>query len=146
MMTASIIITICALLLLAYIFDISSSKTKIPSVVLLLLLGWAGQQFTSFSGITVPDLTPVLPLLGTVGLILIVLEGALELELHRSKLPLIGKSFVMAMLPLFALSFGLAWCLQYFGHVSLKTGLANAIPLAIISSAIAIPTARNLSG
>lgn len=144
-MTVSIIITICVLLLLAYIFDVSSSKTKIPSVVLLLLLGWIVGQLTSFSGIIIPDLTPALPLLGTVGLILIVLEGALELELNRSKLPLVGKSFVMAVVPLLALSFGLAACFQHFGGVPLKIGLANAVPLAIISSAIAIPSARNLS-
>jgi hypothetical protein len=42
-------------------------------------------------------------------------------------------------------SFALAWAFQYFGNVSFKIGLANAIPLAIISSAIAIPSAKNLS-
>lgn len=144
-MTASLIITICVLLLLAYIFDISSSKTKIPSVILLLLLGWIVGQFTSLSGLSIPDLSPALPVLGTVGLILIVLEGALELELNRSKLPLIGKASLMAVLPLAGISFGLALCLQHFTGTPLKTALANSIPFAIISSAIAIPSARNLS-
>lgn len=143
-MTTSIIVTICVLLLLAYVFDISSAKTKIPSVILLLLLGWVVGQLTRISGVALPDLTPALPILGTVGLILIVLEGALELELNRSKLPLVGKSFVMAFVPIVAISFSLAYCFQYFGGVPIKTGLANAIPLAIISSAIAIPSARNL--
>jgi Kef-type K+ transport system membrane component KefB len=36
----TVIITICALLLIAYLFDLTSSKSKIPSVILLLLLGW----------------------------------------------------------------------------------------------------------
>lgn len=143
-MTASIIITICILLLMAYVFDISSAKTRIPSVILLLLMGWLLGQFTHFSGLSIPDLTPALPLLGTVGLILIVLEGSLELELNRSKFRMIGKSFLIASLPLLAISFGLAFCLQYFTGTSIKVGLANAIPFAIISSAIAIPTARNL--
>jgi hypothetical protein len=35
--------------------------------------------------INLPDLTATLPVLGTIGLILIVLEGSLELELNRSK-------------------------------------------------------------
>lgn len=144
-MTASLIITICVLLLLAYVFDISSAKTKIPSVILLLLLGWIVGQFTSLSGLSIPDLSPALPVLGTVGLILIVLEGALELELNRSKLPLIGKASLMAVLPLTAISFVLALCLQHFTGTPLKTALANSIPFAIISSAIAIPSARNLS-
>lgn len=79
-MNASILITICALLLLAYIFDITSSKTKIPSVILLLLLGWTVNKITQVFNINVPNLESVLPIIGTIGLILIVLEGSLELE------------------------------------------------------------------
>ena len=143
-MTSTVIITLCVLLLLAYIFDISSSKTKIPSVILLLLLGWIVRQITDFFKITLPDLSPILPILGTVGLILIVLEGSLELEFNKSKYLIIQKSFIIALLPLLLLSFGLAYCLHYFGGVSFKIGLANAIPFTVISSAIAIPSARNL--
>lgn len=43
-MTIAIIITLCILLLLAYVFDLTSSKTKVPSVILLLLLGFAMRQ------------------------------------------------------------------------------------------------------
>lgn len=100
-MTISVIITICFLLILAYIFDISASKTKIPSVILLLLVGWAVKQLTVSFQIPVPGLAPVLPILGTVGLILIVLEGSLELELNKSKLPLVGKTAFIAFVPMF---------------------------------------------
>jgi potassium/hydrogen antiporter len=144
-METSIIITICLLLILAYIFDITSSKTKIPSVILLLLVGWAVKQTTSFLEIPVPNLNSILPVLGTIGLILIVLEGSLELELNRSKFSFIGKTTVLAIFPMILFSFGLAFAFQYFGNVSLKDGLANAIPLAVISSAIAIPSAQNLT-
>lgn len=143
-MTTSIIITICGLLLLAYLFDISASKTKIPSVISLLILGWAAKQLSALFNITIPDLTPILPILGTVGLVLIVLEGSLELELNRSKLPLVAKSSIVALLPMLVLSFGLAYAFQHYGNCSFKIGLANAIPFAIISSAIAIPSAKNL--
>ncbi len=143
-MTISVIISICVLLLLAYVFDISSSKTKIPSVILLLLVGWAVKQATGVFGVTVPNLGPILPILGTVGLILIVLEGSLELELNRSKLSVIGKSSLVALLPMLLFSFLLAFAFQYFGQTSFKIGLANAIPFAIISSAIAIPSAQHL--
>lgn len=144
-MTISVIITICFLLILAYIFDISASKTKIPSVILLLLVGWAVKQLTVSFQIPVPGLAPVLPILGTVGLILIVLEGSLELELNKSKLPLIGKTTLIAFVPMLFLSGMLAYAFQHFGGISFKTGLANAIPFAIISSAIAIPSAQQLS-
>lgn len=139
------IIAICILLVLAYAFDVSSSKTKIPSVILLLVLGWTVKQITQFIEVPIPDLTPILPILGTVGLILIVLEGSLELELNKSKFILVGKTSLMALLPMLVLSFGLGYALYYFGNIDFKTGLENAIPLAIISSAIAIPSVQNLS-
>ncbi|MCE3296767.1 MAG: sodium/hydrogen exchanger [Crocinitomicaceae bacterium] len=144
-MTATIIITICSLLLLAYIFDITSSKTKIPSVILLLVLGWVVKRAAVFFEFPTPDLNPALPILGTIGLILIVLEGSLELELNKSKLPLVAKSSVVALLPMLISVFGLAYTFRYFGDMSFKAALVNAIPLAVISSAIAIPSARNLA-
>jgi hypothetical protein len=36
-MTTTIIIVLCVLVLAAYLFDLTSAKTKIPSVILLLL-------------------------------------------------------------------------------------------------------------
>ncbi len=144
-MTVQLIITLSVLLLFAYIFDISAAKTKIPSVVLLLLLGWGVRQGTILLDLQIPDLMPLLPVLGTMGLILIVLDGAMELEVDRSKLPLVGKSFFMALLPIIIISGLLGWIIyQIDGIVSFKDALVNAIPFAVISSAIAIPSSRNL--
>ena len=108
-MATSIIITICILLLLAYLFDISSPLTKIPSIILLLLLGWLMRQLTKFIGIQIPDLDPLLPILGTIGLILIVLDGALELELNTTKIGLIKKSFWVACYPCLLSPFFWRW-------------------------------------
>jgi hypothetical protein len=127
------------------VFDLTSSKTKIPSVILLLLLGWAVRQLTARFDIHLPDLYPVLSVLGTVGLILIVLEGSLELELNKSKFGLIKKSFIGALLPIIAISFLLAFAFMYFGNFGLRDSLINAIPFCVISSAVAIPSVRNLS-
>ncbi len=143
-MTSTIIVTLCILLLLAYLFDLTASKTKIPSVILLLLLGWLLRQLTDFLKIELPDLTNVLPVLGTIGLILIVLEGSLELELNSSKFTLIRKSFLGALIPLVALSFLLSFLFYYVGGYPFKACLTNAIPFSIISSAIAIPSVRHL--
>ena len=144
-MTSTILITLCLLLLLAYGFDISSPLTKIPSVILLMLLGWLVKKLSGVVEIQLPDLNPLLPVLGTLGLILIVMDGSLELELNQSKKALIKKSFLMALFPLLALAFLLAFAFNYFGDVSYKTGLVNAIPFCVISSAIAIPSVRGLS-
>lgn len=144
-MTTTTIITFCVLLLFAYVFDLTSSKTKVPSVILLLLLGWTVKQLSVWFGIQLPEFSPVLPIIGTVGLILIVLEGSLELELNKSKLGLVSKSFIGALLPIIALAFLLAFSFRYFGNFSLKDSLINAIPFCVISSAIAIPSVGNLS-
>lgn len=144
-MTLAIIITICTLLLFAYAFDLTSSKTKVPSVILLLLLGFAVRQISIFFEISIPDLTPLLPVLGMVGLILIVLEGSLELEFNKSKAPLIKNSFFASLFPMVALAILLSFLFQYFGQISFKDSLTNAIPLCIISSSVAIPSVKSLT-
>jgi len=144
-MSASIIITIGALLLLAYIFDITSSRTRVPSIILLLIMGSLVKHGTTWLRIIVPDLEPVLPVLGTIGLILIVLEGSLELELKKSNISLIQKSTIVALLPMLVLSFGLGYVIYYFDpSISFKDSLSNAIPFSVISSAVAISSAKNL--
>lgn len=144
-MTITVIIIISVLLLVAYLFDLTSSRTKIPSVILLLLLGWGGRQISDFISFPIPNLTRLLPIFGTLGLILIVLEGALELELNRSKFKLIRKSFFGAFVSMFALSFIVSSAFYYLDNIPFRQSLINAIPLCIISSSVAISSARNLS-
>lgn len=141
----TIIIALCVLLLVAYIFDVTASHTRIPSVILLLLLGWLAKEAATFFEISYPELQSVLPILGNVGLILIVLEGSLELELNATKWPLVKKSIIVSLLPLLGLAFGLAYALQYIGGYSLRDSLLNVIPMCVISSAIAIPTVKSMS-
>jgi len=144
-MASTIIISFCTLLLIAYLFDLSSSKTKIPSVILLLLLGWLLHQLTEFLNIRLPDFSGSLPILGSIGLILIVLEGSLELDLDISKISLIRKSFFGALLTMFILTFVLSFLFQYLGGYPFRSCMANAIPFSVISSAIAIPSVRGIS-
>lgn len=143
-MTITYIITVSALLLIAYLFDFTSSRTKIPSVILLLILGWLVKQIATFFNFDLPDFSVIFPVLGTIGLILIVLEGALELEFNRSKIGVIKKSFIGAMLTMFASAFLIAFLFHFFGDYSYKVSLQNAIPFCVISSAIAIPSVRYL--
>ena len=145
-MTSAIIITLCTLLIIAYIFDLTSSRTRIPSVIFLLILGWGVKQLTVIFDIQIPGLSWLLPVFGTIGLILIVLEGSLELELNRSKASIIKKSVIAALLPILVMSFLLAFAFQYFlSGLSLRDALTNAVPFCVISSSIAIPSAKYLS-
>lgn len=143
-MSNAIIISLCLLLLISYMFDVSSPKTKIPSVILLLIVGWAVRQAADFFGISIPNLSPILPIIGTVGLILIVFEGALDLELNRSKKKLIISSISMSLIPMLVLSIGIGLVFDTIFGVDFRQGLLNAVPFAVISSAIAISSAKNL--
>lgn len=86
----------------------------------------------------------LIPVLGTVGLILIVLEGALELEISKEKLPIILKGFLAALIILLLNIVCISFLLQWMLSMSLNESVIYAIPLSIISSAVAIPSAANL--
>lgn len=144
-MSTTIIIVFCILLLVAYLFDLSSSKTKIPSVILLIIFGWALKQMATFFGVKLPDFSSSLPIIGTLGLILIVLEGSLELEVNLSKVGVITKTFLGSYFTLLATAFTFAFIFHYFSDYPFRDCLINAIPFCIISSAIAIPSVRNMS-
>ncbi|MBL7691784.1 MAG: hypothetical protein JNM41_09320 [Flavipsychrobacter sp.] len=144
-MTTAIIISLCSLLLIAYLFDVTAGKTRIPSVILLLALGLSVQYVLRWLHISLPDLTVALPVLGTVGLILIVLEGALELEVAPEKVAVVRKATYMAALPMVVMVFAGAALLFSMGQGSFRSLVINMVPLAVISSAVAIPTARALS-
>lgn len=144
-MTTAFILSICVLLLLAYFFDLTASITKIPSVILLLLLGWLAQQTCYFFDIKMPNLEILLPILGTVGLILIVLDGALELQLNKERIPIVKSSFWMAILPMAFMAIVFTVFIKYTQDTTFKIALTNIIPMCIISSAVAIPTVKSFS-
>lgn len=143
-MTTAIIITLCILLLVAYVFDLTSAITRIPSVLLLLLLGWMVREVSDFMHINIPDLTPLLPFFGTLGLILIVLEGGLELEFNKSKAKLILQTFLVALIPMIGLACLLAALFNYYEQIPFKQALMNLIPFCVISSSVAISSSKNL--
>lgn len=143
-MALNIIITICVLLLLAYLFESTSSKTKIPSIMVLMFLGFLVNFFTVFFKIKLPNLEILLPVFGTLGLILIVLESTLELEINRSKFSLIFKVFFIALLSIILTGTVIALIFKFIFNVSFKTALINALPLSVISSSVAIPSSKNL--
>ena len=139
------IIGICVILLISYLFDITTKFTKVPSVIFLLATGWVLNQVGGLYDVIVPNLNIVLPILGTIGLILIVLEGSLELELNRSTKEVVKKSVLIALIPLVIIAVGFSIYLHYEWGLTYKQSLINIIPFCIISSSIAIPSAINLS-
>lgn len=140
------IIAICGIVIISYAFGWISKHTKIPSVLLLIALGVAIQFVLMEFHITLgPNLFNLLQLLGIVGLIMIVLEAALDLKLTKDKRSLIIKSFVIALLSLVGSSLAIAWLLTHFLSFTFYIALIYAIPLSIMSSAIIIPSVSQLA-
>ncbi|MDB9835298.1 cation:proton antiporter [Flavobacteriaceae bacterium] len=145
MNTLSILIVLPLLVVFSYLFDAIARKTKFPSVILLMFTGIIIRAITNLYGFTdFAFLDKLIPVLGTVGLILIVLEGALELDIKREKLPVILKGFFAAALILILNIIAVSWAFENILNLEHKTAIIFAIPLAIISSAVAIPSAAGL--
>ena len=145
MNTLYILFVLPLLIIFSYLFDAFSRKTKFPSVILLMATGIIFRFFISFSGYDdFAFLDNLIPVLGTVGLILIVLEGAIELEINRKKMPLILKGFLAALVILIANIFALQWVFENIFRIQNTIAVLFAIPLSIISSAVAIPSAASL--
>ena len=145
MNTISILFALPLLVVFSYLFDTLARKTKFPAVILLLFTGVVIRLIISANGYEDFEfLNDLIPVLGTIGLILIVLEGALELEINRQKLPVIIKGFLSAIVILLLNIIVISWLFNYFLGMELHTATIFATPLSIISSAVAIPSAANL--
>jgi Kef-type K+ transport system membrane component KefB len=145
MLTNYVILALCILVILAYLFDISFKYSKIPGVVLLIALGIALQLLVNYTGIHVPNMRQILPILGTLGLILIVMDAALEINLDRGNSRELMKGVLSAVVLLVVFVTILTIVIVKFWDQPVKSALLNAIPLGIISSAVAISSAMLLS-
>lgn len=145
MNTLIILFVFPLLIIFSYLFDAFARKTKFPAVILLMFTGIIIRVITSANGYDeLGFLDDLIPVLGTVGLILIVLEGALELEIKKEKLSLILKGFFAALIILILNIVALQWVFLHFFGMNTQLAILSAIPLAIISSAVAIPSATGL--
>lgn len=135
---------ISVLIIFSYLFDAFARKTQFPSVLLLIGTGIGLRLVADVFNFHVPYLDRIIPTFGTIGLILIVLEGALELEINREKKKVIIQGFLSALVILLGTTFGLAYMLNVWKDIPLLEAMLEVTPLAIISSAVAIPSAAGL--
>ena len=133
------------LIIFSYLFDAFARKTKFPAVILLMFTGIVVRVIASANGYDeLGFLDDLIPVLGTIGLILIVLEGALELDISKEKSFLILKGFFAALIILILNIASLQWVFVQLFQMDPQLATLSAIPLAIISSAVAIPSAASL--
>lgn len=143
--TYNLIIEASAIIILSFFFNELSRRTNIPSVLMLIVLGIVLKIGIDTLGVNNLDFLPILKILGTVGLIMIVLEAALELELKKEKLLPITKALLIAILGLLASTWIAALILHEFVEgMTMQKAWIYATPLSILSSAIIIPSVTSL--
>lgn len=137
------IIVACLVIIISYFFNQIAKKTSIPSVLLLILLGILINQLNRATGL-LPEinLMPVLEVLGIIGLIMIVLEAALELKISRDKMEVIWKSLLISLILLGLNAFMIAWLIKLIWVLDWYISFIYAVPLSIMSSAIVIPSVK----
>jgi len=142
----NLIIVLACVIIASHIFNYISKRTNIPSVILLILLGIGGKYAMDYYNFNQDGLIfGTLEVLGIVGLIMIVLEAAIDLKLSREKWPIIWKSFTVALISLIVCAFGISLIINQVFKEDPIISLVYAVPLSIMSSAIVIPSVSRLA-
>jgi len=142
----TILFAVCGLIILSYLFSVVNRATRIPSVLMLLGTGILLRYLCGKFDIPFSIPPYVTEILGTVGLIMIVLEAGLDLVVTREKLPLIRSSFVSALVIFLVSTLSVAgilyWSLPDAAPIQC---LVYAIALSIVSSSIVLPSVHHLN-
>ncbi len=139
-----IIIVFSGLVIFSYLFTQLSKYTKIPAVIFLLGTGVAIQYMARYLEFPIPSLAGPLRLLGIVGLMMIVLEGALDLEVHRKKIKLIAAACGSSLIILGITNSLIALVFVAYDDIEFGRAFLSSIPLSVVSSAIVIPSVHSL--
>lgn len=141
----SIIIILCATVILSYFFSLISLKSRIPSVLLLLSTGIGIKYLVLNFGIEYSIPMSMIELFGTVGLIMIILEAGLDLKVGRKQIKLIRDSAFSAIISMLVSVLLVALIIKYWLNQPLINSMVYAIPMSIISGAIVIPSLQHLT-
>ncbi len=131
-------------LLLAFAVERIGPRIGLPSVIVLVLLGLVAKPVLSLVGYQLQGLELMVPIIGAIGLVLIVLEGALDIQIRRDKLWLAGAAFVQAVAGFLLCAAAFAALAALVMPLTVVQALLLAVPFAVISSAVAIPSSRFL--
>ncbi len=140
MNTYLIICILSGIVILSYLLDIVSKSIRIPSVILLLIVGILMGEYMRGQDVDYSAITALLPAIGNFGLILIVLEGALDLEITKENRNMALRTLLIALVMLVLTTLAISEFFQMYYSLKPDIALINAIPLAVISSAVAIPS------
>ncbi|MBU0688820.1 MAG: cation:proton antiporter [Gammaproteobacteria bacterium] len=143
-MAYSAILSVSLFLLIVFGVERVCRKNGIPSVLVLVVFGLIAKPLLDALGIQLAWTGKLVPIIGTIGLVLIVLEGALDIELRRDRVRLITSTFLLASLGFIIGVFVFAFALHFLLDLGMVKAVLVATPFAVISSAVAIPSSNFL--
>lgn len=142
--TEALMIGMSVAVLVSYWFSHLGRVLRFPSVVFLLVAGLLLREFTDARSATVLLPPGLLPVVGTIGLILIVLEGGLDLNLKPGRRKFLLATFSAATLGVVLTTAALAAAFHYGLELDWPLAALMAVPFGVISSAVAIPSSEVL--
>lgn len=142
--TPIIIILLSVVVIVSYLFNLISMKTNIPAVLLLIATGIGVKYLAAYYGYAEIDVGKLVKILGAIGLIMIILEAALDLDINKEKVKLINNSFLSAIVIFFISAFAISYVISAWLGESMVLAFLYAVPMSIISSAIVIPSTVHL--
>ncbi|MGB9495653.1 MAG: cation:proton antiporter [Azonexus sp.] len=143
-MTYHAILIASVVLLLAFAIERIGRVTGVPAVIVMVVVGLVARPLFAAMGLTLDGLDVTVPILGTIGLVLIVLEGALDIKLRREQLRLVSGAIAMAAAGFILCAVLFAMAAVQVLDLSYFQALIISIPFAVISSAVAIQSSHFL--
>lgn len=137
-LTYAAILTASCVLLLAFAIERGCHALKVPSVIALIAAGLVLRPLIEEFHFTPRGLDIVVPIIGTLGLILIVLEGAMDIKLKRERMRAVLSAVGVAVGGVVAVIAAFTGFAALAFDLPLLKAMLLAIPFAVISSAVAI--------
>ena len=141
----TIIIALSTLVIVSYAFTLISGKTRIPTVLLLLLLGVGIREALTLFGVYVDIPLELIKFFGVLGLILILLEAGLGLNMSKQKLPIMKHAAASSLFVLALSMVGIAAAIHYILGQSWQVSFVYSVPLSVISSTVVASSIQYLS-
>lgn len=143
--TEELLIVLCAMVILSYLFSIVSQYIRVPSVLLLLFAGIGFRLLADLYHVQIVLPAKLVEGLGVVGLIMIILEAGLDLKLDKDKLKRVRDAFLSALTILVVSVVIITVILRSWLQEDVVSCILYALPLSIMSSSITIPSIHNLT-
>lgn len=141
----TILMVLSLLVICSFFYNYLLERFQIPSVILLIATGVLLKFIAEIAGVYHSPNVNALALFGTLGLITIVLEAVLDLKVAGHNYQKVLVALICATLSIVLISILVGIFIHFIYPISYRSAMLYATPIAIISSAIVIPSISGLS-